>query len=343
MDPLKRPAHRGIELLAWCPAVVFVAVTVLLRAGGDAWWPVLPFLFGPRWPWAIALVLAAPLVVTRPRKAVAPVAAALVVLGYGVLGFRSGIQRILSADGLPLRVLTYNVARDGAIATRLTRALDEMKVDVAALVECPPRDPPVAPIGWSMRAQGEICVYSRWPIISWLPHPRLGHWRPDGNDSAARLVVDVGGAGPVTIAVVHLETARDALSQFFALRSLLRSAAAIDSQTSVRRNESAAARGWIGHDTITPMIVVGDFNLTIESTIYRRDWSDLANAFDVGGIGLGHTWRSRWHGARIDHVLTNRHATARRAFIGPDFGSDHRPMIADLVIPKQDQRTTVAR
>jgi len=332
--------HRNV--LLWTPALILLIVTIVLRVGGDLWWPVLPFLFGPRWPWAFVL---APLVLVAmrdARSALVPLSVGLLILGYGVLGFRIGLERLAAGDGRAIRIMTYNVARNSDAMRNTVKALASLGVDVAMIVECPSAADSLAPTGWTMRAADEICVFSRLPILSWIPHPRLGRWRPDGNDAAARLVIDGGDLGRVTLGVVHLETARDALSQFFDISAIFQRAAVVDSQTTVRRNESAAISRWIGYDTATPMIVTGDFNLTVESRIYRRYWSRYRNAFDHAGIGTGHTWRTRWHGVRIDHILFNERVQVRRAFIGPDLGSDHRPLVADLVIPG-GQRTTVAR
>ena len=77
-------------------------------------------------------------------------------------------------------------------------------------------------------------------------------------------------------------------------------------------------------------IVAGDFNLPLESAIYRRDWATLQNAFSAAGFGLGHTKRSRWFGIRIDHVLAGSKSRIERCWIGPDVGSDHRPLVAEL-------------
>ena len=48
------------------------------------------------------------------------------------------------------------------------------------------------------------------------------------------------------------------------------------------------------------------------------------------GLGFGATKRTRWFGVRIDHVLAGPGWTTERAWIGPDLGSDHLPMVADL-------------
>ena len=84
-----------------------------------------------------------------------------------------------------------------------------------------------------------------------------------------------------------------------------------------------------------PLIVVGDFNTPPDSAIYRSFWSEYGNAFTRAGIGFGYTeWpevRKVPFGIRIDHVLMTPTWRPRRCWVGPDVGSDHLPVIADLV------------
>lgn len=75
--------------------------------------------------------------------------------------------------------------------------------------------------------------------------------------------------------------------------------------------------------------------MPVDSTIYREFWQAYGNAFDRTGFGLGYTKqtviRGRSYGLRIDHILTGSGWQATRCWVGPDLGSDHLPMIADLV------------
>ena len=93
--------------------------------------------------------------------------------------------------------------------------------------------------------------------------------------------------------------------------------------------ESTAAKEWIG-DPRDVDLVGGDFNLPIESAVYRRHWGDFTNAFSSVGTGLGRTKRTRLIGVRIDHLLVGSRLAARIASIGPDLGSDHRPLVCDF-------------
>ncbi len=84
-----------------------------------------------------------------------------------------------------------------------------------------------------------------------------------------------------------------------------------------------------------PRLLVGDLNATRWSGTYRRliDRTGLRNAAD--GFGLGGTWpTSLWYSGAIgiDHVLVSGEIRVDGWETGPDLGSDHRPVVVDLVI-----------
>jgi vancomycin resistance protein VanJ len=95
-----------------------------------------------------------------------------------------------------------------------------------------------------------------------------------------------------------------------------------------REWESELARGWATR-AAGPLLVAGDFNMPVESAIYRRYWSGFENAFSTAGNGYGSTKHTRLFGTRIDHVLAAPGLECVNAFVGPDAGSDHRPLVAD--------------
>jgi endonuclease/exonuclease/phosphatase (EEP) superfamily protein YafD len=76
--------------------------------------------------------------------------------------------------------------------------------------------------------------------------------------------------------------------------------------------------------------VAGDFNAPVESVIYQESWGDWTNAFSAAGWGFGRTRMSRWIRARIDHILSDDRWVVHRSWVGPDVGSDHRPLFAEL-------------
>jgi len=86
-------------------------------------------------------------------------------------------------------------------------------------------------------------------------------------------------------------------------------------------------------------IVAGDFNMPVESSIYQHVWGGYRNAFSSAGIGYGWTQRARAKrlatsiGIRIDHILTGKGVVTRNCEVGPDIGSDHLPLLADIEVP----------
>jgi endonuclease/exonuclease/phosphatase (EEP) superfamily protein YafD len=83
-----------------------------------------------------------------------------------------------------------------------------------------------------------------------------------------------------------------------------------------------------------PVIVAGDFNMPADSTIYREVWGRYLNAFSEKGTGYGRTvfesMRGIKVGVRIDHILAGNGLGIRVCETGPDVGSDHLPLIADI-------------
>ena len=100
-----------------------------------------------------------------------------------------------------------------------------------------------------------------------------------------------------------------------------------------RRRQAEELAQWM-EQFRGPLIIAGDFNMPSDSVIYRSCWGPYTNAFSQAGLGFG---RTRWismrgvtFGVRIDHILTNEHWRPQSCWVGPDVGSDHLPVIADL-------------
>jgi endonuclease/exonuclease/phosphatase (EEP) superfamily protein YafD len=88
-----------------------------------------------------------------------------------------------------------------------------------------------------------------------------------------------------------------------------------------------------------PAAIVGDLNSTSWSPLF----CDLVSVSGLGdsrrGFGVQPSWPGRLAaiGIPIDHVLVSSDVAAVRRGIGPDIGSDHRPVIVDLTISGQDR------
>jgi endonuclease/exonuclease/phosphatase (EEP) superfamily protein YafD len=141
--------------------------------------------------------------------------------------------------------------------------------------------------------------------------------------------------GDITFCSVHLPTARPGLQAILDRKTLISFARKelLVTETAYRKRTSARVKQAI-EPLPEPAIVAGDFNMPVDSAIYRQSWSDYANAFSVAGFAYGPTGfasvRGFSFGIRIDHILTGKGLKARYAATGPDVGSDHRPLIADI-------------
>lgn len=86
-----------------------------------------------------------------------------------------------------------------------------------------------------------------------------------------------------------------------------------------------------------PYIVAGDFNTSQHSIIYSALAVEMEDSYRVASSGLGATWPTDRYGPlvppllRIDYVWYDDDAfQAVRSEVGPEFGSDHLPLFAQL-------------
>ena len=98
-----------------------------------------------------------------------------------------------------------------------------------------------------------------------------------------------------------------------------------------RAEQARVIRRFIDAET-RPFLVLGDFNSTPSTWVYAHFSRGLRDAFREGGRGWGKTYPSRLPLVRIDYVLASPHWRVLRAFVPDGLSSDHRPVIAELVL-----------
>lgn len=319
--------------ISWTMLLSAVLVVAGLHLLGDRHWIGTAVLFAGRWPWILpGLIWLVIVMLLRPRplrRALLPATAAVLVVLFWVMDLRTGWRTILPVgDGPRIRVMTFNTNGDPLVANRLGLILEQWSPDILALQECGPamREALTALEDWHVDAELG-CLAARFPIDSIAPMPR-DHFQPvEGAAIVTRYHLS-SPAGPLVVTSVHLETARHGLERL--LTQERDATGAVTDNTMLRDLESEQARRWVNAGG-APAIVVGDFNMPIESAIYRRHWGDLANAWNRAGRGLGHTKDTGWILLRIDHILTDTRWRAVAARTGDAYGSDHWPVVVDLV------------
>jgi len=329
---------RGVALLVLGYLVGMSASAVVVQLFGDRSALGTLALFAPRhltlWPWALLV----PLALTVSRRLLAAAMLGVCITIFGVSGFQlpsvasvaSRFSR--SAKGeTGLRVVFYNTDASRTLGNRVRTDVEAWDADVAALVDCRAdvQDALRTVPNTALIVTPFLCLLTRHPVVSHEPLPiaLLSPERalsPGRSNRVHRFDLDVHGRR-VTLYVLHVSSPRDAL---WAARNF--DFSRLNANSELRAFDSHLASQWVDRAS-AGLIVVGDFNLTIESAIYRRDWRDLTNAFSDIGFGFGRTMFAGWHRVRIDHVLTGPALSAERVRVLRGYPSEHQPVVADLV------------
>lgn len=305
-----------------------LAVLILLRVAVDRHWIATLIAFGPRWVFALPLppLILAALIFRRVLLIHLGVLA--LVLVVSVLDLSLGLSR--DDRGEPIRVITQNLGAAMKLDDpRFRRLLDEAKPDVVFIEECwrdeePKGSPDPA---YHLAMDYTLCVLSKFPVTRVSGRPRKDVWERGGAGEIGVFELATPH-GPVFAQVMHLETARDGFEAI--LEGKLGGVPRVYENIELRRWESQIATEWLAQNAKAPLLVAGDLNMPVESSIYKEFWGGYGNAWSRCGRGFGHTKRSRKLGARIDHVLFDDRWGCADAALAPDIGSDHRGVIVDL-------------
>jgi endonuclease/exonuclease/phosphatase (EEP) superfamily protein YafD len=250
--------------------------------------------------------------------AVVAVALAAVVLPRAVPGPQHAGP---DARGPRLVVMTANLRIGNGDADTVLRLAAEHRVDVLSLQEL------TRPALARLDAAG---VRKAFPGRAVIPHPggagtglmarrplrRIAFTDPPG-PAQPEAALDVPGAVPIRIKAVH----------------------------PLPPISSDSAASWERHLRALPAprtdatlrILAGDFNGTLDQREFRRLLGrGYTDAADATGDGLHATWPvgRRRPLITIDHVLVPPGVRVRQVTVEPVPGSDHRAVIAELVLPR---------
>ena len=322
----------------WLYAGGLLALWLLILLTADRWWAGTVAMYGPRWVWAVPLIPLLPATgLYRTRGVWLPLGLSVLLLLGPVMGlcvpWRRALPRGTAVPTLALRVVTLNSDNQYFDAAAFRRWIQQVRPDVVVLQDCRARDrraifgPADDSDGWYGRKDGELVVESRFPITACRTEDPA---RFDAGHGGTLAAYDLQTpAGTVRLLNVHTSTPRYALLAVAARGP--NGAGLVRENTERRRHQLETVRQWADGAvrTGTPVIVAGDLNTPPDSSIYRRSWSDFANAFSSAGFGFGNTHFTRHTAVRIDHVLAGPGWRFRRAWVGPFVGSGHRPIVAD--------------
>jgi vancomycin resistance protein VanJ len=326
----------AVAIGVWFYLVIVVLVWFLMRFGGDRWWFATVMLFGPRWPYAMPWLALAPAAACARPRLLWPLAAAAIILLGPIMGLCIPWIGPTSQNGPTVRILTCNVDVSAVDAHRLSSLIDSARPDVVALQECSSEVAIHWPEGWHVLREAQLVIASPYPLLdkettqnSHPPSP----W-PSVNGMRCRLATPWGSLG---FCSVHMHSPREGLSEVLDRQTLVSPARSKDLSNEIhhRRQESGDLSRWLS-DWADQCIIAGDFNMPADSAIYRESWCSYTDAFSASGFGFGYTkWTPilGWsYGSRIDHILASAKMKVRRCWVGPDVGSDHLPLLANIVL-----------
>lgn len=347
--------RRWASRLQLLYALAMFAAWMALITTSERWLPATLLAYGPRAVVLLPLFFVLPVGAVYARRSLLFSAVASYLALHSIMGFRLGIPPISAVGrapaGVSVRLVTLNAQGGELVALRVNELLN-MRPDVLMLQECSPAlaDAVRARGGYQIVVHQGLCTASRWPIVRTdtmsrsTVEARAGE-RFGSMGQVVRHVI-AHPARPFQVVNLHLATARHGLAALLKDEGLLPDdgslprtlpidlsrSEGVENNARLRTLQSERAAEWAAAEGATyPLVVAGDFNVPVESTIYRRFWRAYGNAFEDRGTGLGYTKREgRLIRIRIDHVLTSKLVKVKRVWVGPFIGSDHLPVVADL-------------
>ena len=140
--------------------------------------------------------------------------------------------------------------------------------------------------GWNVHRVDEYLVASKLPLkfISTTFVP--GFERV----TAVRYEVETP-LGPVAVFNVHQTSPRRSLTQLKPWSPLIGSGIeTVEQETTLRDVEAMKTRAFTVPEGLDhPVLIAGDFNMPNDSSLFRRHWGSLQDAYALTGVGYGYT------------------------------------------------------
>jgi endonuclease/exonuclease/phosphatase (EEP) superfamily protein YafD len=272
---------------------------------------------------AAAALVVASLVLRRPwMMAIALVAVAAQGLPAMLPGRTAAAHAATPAcDGASLRIVSANVLFTNAAHAPLVAWLARSEADVIALQEVTPawaaaleplyQQYPYRRVLARTDAYG-IALLSRWPL-----------------DEAAGAIDFAGDGLPSLVGTIALPGARQV--RVIAMHTHWPVTRGLQQQ----RDQALHAAAQLAAVGPIATVLAGDLNLTPYAPAFARLVDESGLRDSLAEVAWRPTWRAGfWPLALpIDHVLVPRNACVVAHEIGPDVGSDHRPLAVTLRLP----------
>jgi endonuclease/exonuclease/phosphatase (EEP) superfamily protein YafD len=248
--------------------------------------------------------------------------AAVAAAGAGVEAvglWPRSVHQVATANGLRLRALLINVLRDSQAYDQVASLLEREQPDVAFLQETTE--------AWAAALQR---LQSTFPFSVAVPRRdgfgmMLLSRRPIEHAEVVRI-------GPIAVPSIQ---ARIRLGERAVTVIGTHPFAPTGGPRALLRRQQLAALAQRTAGMGGPVVILADLNTTPWSPLFR-DLLQHGRLRDTrAGFGVQASWPSplpAWMRIPIDHCLVSEEFAVRQRRIGPKVGSDHRPVIVDLVL-----------
>jgi vancomycin resistance protein VanJ len=344
--PGKRHAWLAGLILAY--GVFLALLTALNGFGADRWGPGAFNLYLPQALWLAPVLLLTILSFRLAKRWIWVLAIFIIWVCGPIMGFcwRRNSQPEPVGVGPTLRVMTCNIKYGHRDISPLIRDIVRYSPDVVFFqdAEHAMSGPLAAHFqGWDVHSSGQYVIASRWPLGK---AEGLSISSPNHQIYFLRTMLQFGNT-PISLYDVHLLTPRDGLNAMRVARKQPgRFAEAVEDLQDNVDHRLLQARAVADYARLEPgaVILAGDLNSPDGSMACRmlRD-ANLRDAFVEGGRGYGYTYghfllrgRMPWLPSvswmRIDHIMLSPGLRTLRCWTGNGEASDHRPVIADLIV-----------
>lgn len=304
-------------------------VIVLRHTPGEDRWQTAAIVYAP--PLLFAFIPALSMFLALVSRRLLPLLTNLVVIGVAltvVAGLQLPGRPPEPASGQRLRVLTWNVRARALQMDEIRAAIQRWDPDIVCVQEVYYRSFKDLLPGYEHHRAGDVRIFSRLPVRR-FERVTLGQAAP-----RRVLVCEVDtAAGPLTLVGLHLARSSERYTPPRDISSLREQ---ILDGIAVREEKFRLLLGIVPDDR--PVIVMGDLNTPPASRHYRALAARLTDAFAACGTGFGYTWlwHSRWPVLRIDYVWCGGGVRPVWCATGTSGPSDHRMVVADLLLPAAD-------
>jgi endonuclease/exonuclease/phosphatase (EEP) superfamily protein YafD len=347
---METKSYRKVSLwlfaITICYGTILAVITEIDHFGADRWWFGALNLYLPQAMWLVPGVLLTLISLGIARQwAWLPGFCVIWVLGP-IMGLNWSLQASSEPAGtVPVRVMTCNAKYGKYDVAALIGDIGLYKPDVVLLQDA--TGSLNGALGklfrtWHVRSFEQYVIASRLPLDKADVKP-MDFFLEKRNCLRCRILI---GKTVVTLYNVHFQSPRDGLNAFRTARHdpwyLPRAIIQFENNVEDRLTQARVIREYIRQEQ-GPVIVAGDLNSSDSSQVCAtlRD-ADLHDAFAEGGMGYGYTYghdllqhRLPWFHVswmRIDHIMMSSQLQSRRCWTGTGKASEHRPVIADLVL-----------